>query len=455
MPKTLATDRWLGPGEGGAGAAGSRWDLEKVTARETVGRLRLELECRGISHREIERRVGYSFRQNLAEGKEEQMTHSELLKCLEVGGIEPRAFFWRLFGMGSPLSFDLLRPAEKATWPDSKRMILDELDKMAAAGSAGFEKFRGELLRIETLRENDPRRAESEAWKLLAQKRQPGEVVGLLAVIALGSARARAYELLTLASEILGPQTTSAAGGKLATSIGRFYTKAGFPRDAITVLTTQALSVMVLFGTKEEQARIHFHIAQAAAMVGLDSIQVAALRQAAVLGSETIEFAAKQLLAFQEVNTGDVRLASQMYDDLIASPFFLKAGRRARVYITCSRLHAHVLAGNLGPADEAEYKAAVEETRAILDEPDQVAATLDLVLYLESIGKTGPARQQLEAMLLAAVSLDAANAPIQQKYVDAWQRLGLPQDARWTTLLNRLEPRGFPLRRRAKFRVQD
>lgn len=429
--------------------------MEKVTARETVVRLRLELECREISHREIERRLGRSFRHRLEEGKEELLPHSELLVCLEVAGIEPPAFFSRLLGIGSPLSFDLLRPAEKATWPDGKRKILDELENMAAAGSKGFEAFRAELLRIEVLRESNPRRAESAAWKLLAQERQPGAVVGLLAAIALGSARAKAYELLKLASDILGPHMTNAAGGKLATAVGRFYTKAGFPRDAITVLRTQALSLVVLFGTKEEQAQVHFHIAQAAAMVGLDSLQVAALRQAADSGVESIGFAAKQLLAFQELNTGDVKLASQMYDDLIASPFFQRAGRRARAYITWSRLNAHFLAGNLGPGDEPAFEAAVEEARAILEEPDQVAATLDLVLYLESIGKIRQGRRHLETMLLAAVSLDSANSPIQQKYMDAWQRLGLPQDARWTTLLNRREPRVLPLRQRSRFPAQD
>lgn len=201
--------------------------MEKVTAWETVERLRLELECLGISHREIERRVGRSFRQNLAEGKEDQLAYSELLECLEAAGIEQQGFFARLFGIGNPLSFDLLRPKEE------------------------------------------------------------------------------------------------------------------------------------------------------------------------------------------------------------------KVGRRARACVSWSRFCAHFAAGHLRSDDQAAFESSIAETKAVLDVRDQVSATLDLIPFLQAIGKCGQAQSYLEAELWNTLDLD--DIDVQRKYIGLWSRLGLPHDSRLGTLVNRRE----------------
>jgi len=382
--------------------------------------------------------MGRSIRHKLVPGKEEQIAYRDVLDILEAAEVETSSFFARLFGIGNPLSFDLLRPAEKPGWPKRKREIVQALESLTAAGSDGFEEARPRLLEIEALREANPRAADAAAWKLLNSDPRPGAAVGILAVTALGAPRAQGYELLDLASEILGPQLNNAAGGKFSIALGRFYTKAGFPRDAITILTTRALPLALLFGAPDEQARAYFHIAQAAGMVGSDSLQLSALQRAADLDVEDISFAAKQLLAFQELNTGDVEVAADMYDRLIASPYFERASRRACAYVRWSRLSAHFAAGRLGPADELAFKSAFEETKVALEERDQVAATLDLVLFLESIGQVGKAQQHLESALWNVLSLD--DHEVQQQYIEIWKRLGLPQDARIATLVSRQEP---------------
>ena len=93
------------------------------------------------------------------------------------------------------------------------------------------------------------------------------------------------------------------------------------------------------------------------------------------------------------------------------------------------------------------------EAKEVLEVRDQAAAVFDLVLFQESIGHLNKAKQELEAVLFTILDLD--DAEIQEKYIGLWKRLGLPDDARLATLVNRREHKDPQTHPKARFRAQD
>ena len=427
--------------------------MRKVILVETVKRLRLELDNRQLSLRALESKMGRSIRHKFTAGSEELFTYEDILDVLAVIGLEPKVFFARVFGIGSPIPFELIQPKSRPGWSQKRQDLLATLGDQIAAGDRGFKEARTKLAELEILRDEDPNRANTTAWSLLRNNPQPGAAVGLLAFLALGLNRAQGHALLTLATEIIGPFINTAAYGFLSMAIGRYYVKAGFPRDAIQVLKTEALATVALRGTQEDLARTFFHLAQAAGMVGDDELQEAAIARIGELGIERYVFHSSQLMAFQELKTGNLTTAAKKYDELIALPYFEQAGRRACAYISWSRLSAHFAIGQLGPKDEPTFELAVAEAKDILEESDQAAAVFDLVLFQESIGHINKAKQELEALLFTILELD--DAEIQEKYIGLWKRLGLPDDARLATLVNRREHKDPQTHPKARFRAQD
>lgn len=417
--------------------------MEKMTVDRAVEQLKVELAARGMSLRQAERHFGRSIRHKLANGKKDVLTFREFLELLEAVEIESEPFFARMLGLGRPIAFELLKPVEKGpSWPKNRERLLTSLEGMTAAGNKGFEGIRKELSRLEDLFEDQPRKAEAEAWELLEACKEPGAVVGVLAVIALFATPYKAYPLLALATEILGPQYECAVGGRLAGAVGRYYAKVGLYKDALEILQTQALPRLLLFGNQDEQAHAFYRIGRIAGILGLEDLQAAGLRKAAALGGNRLQLAAMQLLAFQELNTGRFLSAAEMYDEIAELPYLRVAARSVKAYVEWSRMSAHFAAGHLGLGDEPRFRAVVAETTAVLGDRDQVAATLDFVLFLHSIGKMATARQALEAVLWKAVNLE--DADLHQKYVKLWGTVGLPVDARFSTLVNRQAPKPLP-----------
>lgn len=409
--------------------------MEKVTVAQAVEQLKLELVACGVSLREVEKRVGRSIRHKLAEGKQDLLTFQDLLDILDAAGIESKPFFARLLGLDGPLPFALLKPRESPIWSKSRQRVLAALETMTAAGSRGFETVQERLAELETQFENQPGKAEAAAWKLLASCREPGAVVDVLLVLATFSNPSRSFHLLSLAIEILGPLTECAVGGRLSSAIGRYYLKAGFNEDALVILQSQALPRVLLFGNAAEQGQVYYRIARVAGTLGRNSLRIAALRNAASVGGDRIRFAAMQLLAFQQLNDGHAAEAADLYDEIVKLPYFQAVGRRARATVAWSRISAHFVAGHLGPGDEPDFRAIVEETRAVLDPGEQIGATLDLALFLQSIGKSTTGRQFLEAEFLRV--LEVEDLDLQHRYAMVWKALGLPADARIWTLVNR------------------
>lgn len=346
--------------------------MEKLTVALLVEHLKLELDACGISLREAEKRVDRSIRHKLSEGKHDLLTFQDILDILDAAGIDRKSFFARLLGLDGPLPLAFLKPSEKAKWTKNQEKLLASLESMAAGGSKGWEEVQSRLAELETQFENQPRKAEAAAWKLLASCREPGATVAVLTVLATLSVPSRAFPLLILAFEILGPQIECAAGGRLLSAVGRYYIKAGFEEDALIVLQSQALPRLLLYDKAAEQGRVFFRIARVAGILRRESLRVAALRNAAALGGDRIRFAAMQLLAFQELNAGHSTTASDLYDEIVRLPYFRKAGRRAQVYIDWSRMTAHLAAGHLGPGDEPDFRAVIEKTRAVLDSREQL-----------------------------------------------------------------------------------
>ncbi len=417
--------------------------MEKITVEEAVAQLKVELAARGMSLRKAEKCLGRSIRHKFWDRNEDALTFQEFLDLLEAVEIESKPFFTRLLGLGKPIAFEALKRVDKdPQWPKNREKLLESFDNLTAAGRRGFEDIRDDLARLETLYEEQPRKAETEAWKLLESCSEPGAVVAILAVIATFSPPAKAYPLLALATEILGPQYDSALGGRLASAVARYYAKVGLNKDALEILQTQALPRLLLFGSHDEQAHAFYRVGRLAGILGLEHLSAAGLKKAASMGGDRLQFAAMQLLAFQELNAGRAGAAAGMYDEIAELPYFQTAARSARAYVGWSRMTAHFAAGHLGPVDEPRFRAVVAETKAVLGDRDQVAATLDFVLFLQSIGKLATARQTLEADAWKAVQLE--DADLQQKYVKLWNSLGMPADAKFSTLINRQAPKLLP-----------
>lgn len=396
--------------------------MAKITARTILDQLRSELQSRGVSLREIERLLGAAFRHKVKEGAERLVSVELLLRVLELAGIEPVLFFARLAGTGE-LSLAVFGRAKKERWTQSQRRILGRVGEVEERGAAGFLEARAELRRIELLRDEDPRAAEAAAWELLETRRAPGVLVGALAILAVEAPRPNALRLLTLAFELLGADRRSAAGGKLMMAMGRCLASANLHREALQVFEVQALPVVALYGTLEEQAWLTYSIGLCASAAGELETSRAALEKTLAIGSERLRFAALQLMAIHELNCGDLQKAVGMYDDLVAMPYFAHAEKRAKVSVTLSRLTAHFLAGRLEPAAELDFREAVQATRGVLDLRNQVAAVLDLALFLHSIGKYDEAKDLLKAELWNA--LDLEDAEIQHKLVGMLDAFGV------------------------------
>lgn len=395
--------------------------MPRITVEALIEQLRGELKALGISHREAEQLAGIC-RRKLDDGAEQRFLIFDLLRILEGVGIEPADFFARAFRKGelSLVAFGKEKPAQ---WPRRRRPILNALAKVEERGSRGFLEIRGELRRIEHLRDEDPAAAEKAAWNLLKTEKAPGALVGALAILISEASREQAHQLLILAFELLGPDLQNAAAGKLLTAMGRNLYLQGQYEPAIEVLERHALPIVAYHGDQEDLAFNAFLLGLSKLQVGDRTNGLIGFEKAMAVGSERLKFAVLQALAAAELNQGLLDRAWQMYDEVMTLPYFAKASQRARLAVRVSRQTARMLAQK--PVDEREFRAAVEEARDVFDSVSQVRAAIDLATYLKTAGKFADAVRYLKAEIWNL--LDLEDSEVRDKFFELWQALGQPE----------------------------
>lgn len=404
---------------------------------QAVDRLKVEVAGRGSSLRKVDEAFpkGQGKRHKLQKKRGRPIPIGDLLEIMKVVGIDPRVFFAQLAGQGHPLEVAAIRGKRAPKWTKRQRQILAAVETIPERGSKGFAEAKAELSQLEFLRYEDPKAADTSAWTWLAREQRPGVVVGLLSFLAVAAPRSKAHRLLQLAVDTLGGQLRSAAGGRLATASGRCFIQAEMVEEGASILENFALSIAALYGDNDDQAVVLFQLAKAAAILGNSETNAAALEKAALIGSEHLRFAARQLLAYQELNVGDVQLASRMYDELVRLPQFEHEPKRSRISVSCSRMTARFLAGELTAASIDEFSALVGEARDVLAPEKFFSVVIDLAVFLLALGRDEDAKKVLEAELWNALDLEASE--VREKFADLWLTLGLPRDTRFETLVDR------------------
>ena len=396
--------------------------MPRITVEALIEQLRNELKALGISNRAAEKRAGIC-RRKLDEGAEQRFCIFDLLRILEAVGIEAADFFARAFYKHA-LNRIQFGKLGKGKWSRRRSRILNAVAKVKERGSYGFMETRNELRRIEHLRDTDPEACEAAALEFLKQNQAPGALVGGLAILLAEASIENANQLLKIAFDLLGPDLRSAAGGKLTTAMGRnLYMQRSY-RAALEVLQDHALPIVALFGSGEEHALVAYYVGVTCSKVGESATRAVALEKTIEIGSERLQFAAWQHLAFEELNGGNIQNAAQMYDQVTSLPWFERADPRAKATVNWSRLTAHFLAGRLDGSREAEFRAAVEAT-TILDPSSRLLASLDLALFLRTIGKNAAAQELLKAEHWNV--LDLGDPELQDKFCGLWLAVGLPE----------------------------
>lgn len=410
--------------------------MARITSRTILDLLRKELKSRRLSHRQVERLLGgVSFRHKLRAGNDSAISADELIRVLEVTGIEKVDFFIRVAGHGG-LTLKVFGRPKKDHWTLQQRKILCQVGEVKERGDAGYAEVRAELRRIELMRDEDPKAAEAAAWAVLETYRAPGALVGALAVLGVEAPRPNAFRLFSMALELLDQKLQTAAGGKLATAMGRNLFMSGNFDDALQVFEKHALPAVALFGTQEEHALLSYYIGKCASSLEELVISRAAFEKTLEIGSERLRFATLQHLALEELNGGDLQRAAAMYGELQTMPYFEHAENRAKAFVNWSSMTARFLAGQLDPSAEPKFREAIEGAR-ILDARNQVAAVLDLAVFLVSIGKAESAAELLKAEHWNVLGLEDGEVP--QKFIELWERLQLPTESWGAPLLNRKE----------------
>ena len=413
--------------------------MDDLTTWRMVDRLKIELAARGLSLRKVDALLpkGQRKRHKLQPKKGRPVPVEDIFEILRIAKIDVAIFLGQLAGYGHPLEVAAIRGPKAPSWTRQQRRILDAIEDLDDRGSKGYKEARAELRRLEALRDEDPAAADAAAWAWLEREKKPGAVVGLLSFLAVAAPRSNAHNLLQLAIEILGGQLQSAAGGRLAAAAGRCYALVGLAAEGQSILENFALPIAALHGDNDEHAIALFLLAQAAAATGATATNAAALKKAATIGSDHLRFSAAQLAAFQKLNAGDFRVAAQMYDQLVAEPQFERETKRLRVAVACSRMTAHLHAGNSTPELASEFGHLVAEAKGLLAPRDYIGAVIDLADFQDVVGQKREARNTLEAELWNAIEIE--DHAVQQKFAELWERLGLPKDARYRTLIARLE----------------
>ncbi len=402
-----------------------------------VDRLKVELAGRGLSLRKVDKLLpkGQSKRHKFQRSRGRPIPIGDIFEILKVAKIDPATFLSQLAGFGHPLEVAAIRGQTAPKWTDRQRKILANVELLTDRGSKGFEEAKAELRQLELMRDESPLEADDSAWAWLAEEKRPGVIVGLLSFLALAAPRSNAHRLLQIGVHVLATQLRSDAGGKFATASGRCFIQVGLVNEGFTILENFALSIAGLYGDNDDQAVVLFHLAKAAAMLGDYEVNAAALRKISSIGSEHLRFSAGQLIAFQELNVGDVRLAARMYDELVEQAQYWREPTRSRMTVSCSRLSAHHLAGDLSLKSVLELSGMIKGAKDVLPPRVHVGFVIDLAVFFEAVGKAADARRTLEEELWTAIDLE--DPEIQLTFAELWERLGLPKDTRFQTLLER------------------
>lgn len=428
---------WQGERDGLAGLWGPDEAGMEEQTRTFINRFLAEVEGQGKSLRQMDEVLEEGLRHKFHPGSKRPLLVADYFRGTAALELDPFRLLARIAGYGDPFDLTALRGSRAPVWPPEQKSVLDSLEDLKRAGSDGFEEIRQELRRLEHLHEDDPRASEQATWEWLAHERRPGAVVGLLSALAVHQRKAKAHALLSLGTSILGEDLDNAAGGKLTTAAGRCFITAGFAREGLHILQHFALRITDIYGDDSEHATVFFYLSLAATRIGAFKLHLRALKKAAQLGDERMRFHSLQLLAYAELNSGNPEEAARSYDSLIQQPYFAVASRQAKAAINHSRLAAKAAKGCLDRNALAEFEAAVAEVRKVLPPVDQTIAVMDFARYLRSIGRSEQACHEIEAEIWAVLELDDSGTL--EKFAGLWEEFRLPRDARWSTLIGRLE----------------
>ena len=213
----------------------------------------------------------------------------------------------------------------------------------------------------------------------------------------------------------------------MISSFSRLVIQSGFPEAAITLLKYRALPEVDLEGDGDDRAIVYLNLAWAARDAGDLNLRLSCLRLAAKSGSERLRFGAAQQLAFTVLNLAkDPHKAVELYDDLVADPYFCRSPKAAQAAIRCSRYTARFLANQLTLADADGFAATFADSKEFLEPANRVSVAIDLALFLRSVGDRAQARAVLEAELWTALDLGDGDAHLRKGYVEACSAAGMP-----------------------------
>ena len=405
--------------------------------KEFLDRFRAEVEGQGLSLRQMDDALEVGIRHKFHKGTKRALEVDDYFRGTAALKLDPFRLLARIAGYGDPFDITALRGSRAPVWPPEQKDILDSLEDLKRAGGAGFEEIRQELRRLEHLHDDEPQAAEQAMWEWLAHERRPGAVVGLLAALAVHQKKTKAHALLELGNTILGEEVDNAAGGKLITAAGRCFIAAGFAREGLHIFRKHALEIVDLFGDADEHAAVHYHISRAAARLGQDLLCKRALQKAVALGRDRLRCVAMQLLAYKELGANNYVAAIELYDELLTQPDFCRFPKQFQAAVQHSRLAAKSLAGQLNSESIPTFAAAVRLVKELLPARERVAAAMDYSAFLRRLGRDSKAAQILEDEIWIVTELD--DKTIVQKFAGLWEELRLPRDARWQTLIGRLE----------------
>lgn len=411
--------------------------MEVLNPGRVLEVLRKELEVRGISGRELDRRLRKLgrgvIRQAFTERRDGRLSLDQLSAMLEAAEIDAHVFLALVTGGELPLGslVAILGTADGPGWSRYEKGILAAVKMRRLRGSAGFEEIHDRLRQIEGLREESPEVARAAAWLEIEQATEaglPGATAGALAVLAGCSPRAEAQVLFEAVLKIVGDDPpASLLAGKIYGNLGRVLLEADYPQQAMRILRYRAYPDTHLYdGGGDDLAALLLDLFRTGRAGGEIDFALSCLERAAANGGERLRFVAiHELAAILLSLDRDVERVSQLYDELVAMPHFATAPRAVKVHVGCSRLEAHRRTGRLASGDVPEFETVWHETKESLATEDRVRLGIDFAEFLQRLGEHEKAGQLLLSEFWPMLALDGDATGLQTRYSDVCKVSGV------------------------------
>jgi hypothetical protein len=411
-----------------AAKLGGEVRMEILSPGRVIEVLRKELDVRGISLREIDRRLQKAgretIRQAFTERRDGRLTLDQFSWMLEAAEIDAQVFLVMVAGGEVPLRtlVEFLVAAEDPAWNRYEKGVLAGVKMRRLQGSSGFEEVHARLQQIEGQREEDPEAARSAAWQTVENATEaglPGATAAALAVLAGCSSRARARTLFEAALKIVGDDPPSSLlAGKIYGNLGRVLREAGYPQQALRIVRYRAYPDVDLHGGDgDDSAVLLLEMSRASRAAGDLDFGLGCLELAAADGGERLCFVATHELAATLLSEGrEMERVSQLYDELVAMPHFVSVSPAVKVLAGCSRLKAHLRTGRLSSGDLPAYDSAWHENKASLGKVERVRLGLDYAELLQQLGDHEKAGELLQSEFWPMLELDGDATGLQSRY---------------------------------------